>query len=204
MLLNFKESQKILSRYEIPMVDSLILENQEGLDAALNDLGFPVVMKIDSKETAHKTDIGGVKTGIENKEDAEKIFDDLFKIESGAVIVQKQTEGEEIIVGGKRDAVFGPVVMIGLGGILVEIYKDIVFKLAPLEKKGALEMIEEIKGKKILEGFRGRPVVNKESLAEVLVKTSSLLHEEPQIKELDFNPVLSGEASLVCDVKIII
>lgn len=204
MLLNFKESWEILNRYQIPLVESFSVTSKEELSSALEKLNFPVVMKIDSKEIVHKTDQGGVKLNITNKEEAEKNLEELLTICNEGVIVQKQIIGEEIIIGGKKDRSFGPVIMIGLGGVLVEIYKDIVFRLAPLDKEEALSMIEDIKGKKILEGFRGRPQVNKDSLAEVLVKTSRLLEKETQIKELDFNPVLARESSLVCDIKLIV
>lgn len=204
MLLNFTESQEILNRYQIPVVESFSVTNREELYLALEKLDFPLVMKIDSKEIVHKTDQGGVKLNITNKEDAERTLEELLTVCDEGVTVQKQIAGEEIIIGGKKDRSFGPVIMIGLGGVLVEIYKDIVFRLAPLEKEEALSMIEDIKGKKILEGFRGRPKVNKDSLAEVIVKTSHLLEKETQIKELDFNPVLARESSLVCDIKLIV
>ncbi|MGM0482243.1 MAG: acetate--CoA ligase family protein [Patescibacteria group bacterium] len=205
MLLNFKESQEILQRYDIPLLKTTPVKNHEELSEVLKSINFPIVMKVDSKEIAHKTEVGGVVTDIKNEEEAFMAMEELMKIESGGVLVQEQTEGEEVIIGGKRDKCFGPVVMVGLGGITVEIYKDIVFRLAPMEKQEALEMLEEIKGKKILEGFRGRPPINKDSLADILVKTSHLLKEEDSIQELDFNPVLSGGySSLVCDVKLIL
>ena len=204
MLLNFKESLNILERYDIPLVESFVVDNRESLLEALERVGFPAVMKIDSKEIVHKTDIGGVKLGIDSEEVAFSALEELLNINGSGVIVQKHTEGEEVIIGGKKDEVFGPIIMVGLGGVLVEIYKDIVFRLAPLDKSEAVDMIEDIKGKSILEGFRGRPVANKDLLAELLVKTSHLLEEEQQIKELDFNPVLVGESSLVCDVKLVV
>lgn len=204
MLLNYKESLNILDRYDIPLVESFVVDSQESLLSALEKVGFPAVMKIDSKEIVHKSDKGGVKLGIDSENAALLALEELLSIDGSGVIVQKHTKGEEVIIGGKRDGVFGPIVMVGLGGILVEIYKDIVFRLAPLNRDEALGMIEEIKGKTILEGFRGRPVANKESLAELLVKTSSLLEEEKEVKELDFNPVLVGESSLVCDVKLMV
>ncbi|MGM0629453.1 MAG: acetate--CoA ligase family protein [Patescibacteria group bacterium] len=205
MLLNFKESQEILQRYDIPLLKTALANNHEELSEILKSIDFPIVMKVDSKEIAHKTEAGGVITDIENEEEASMAMEELLRIESEGVLIQKQTEGEEVIIGGKRDECFGPVVMVGLGGITVEIYKDIVFRLAPMEKQEALEMLEEIRGKKILEGFRGRPPINKDSLADILVKTSHLLKEEGSIQELDFNPVLSGEySSLVCDVKLIL
>jgi hypothetical protein len=204
MLLSFKESWEILNRYEIPLVESYVVKNKEDLSLMLEKLNFPVVMKIDSKEIVHKTDQGGVRLNITNEDEAFKNLDELLIICNEGVVVQEQTIGEEIIVGGKKDESFGPIIMIGLGGILVEIYKDIVFRLAPLNHTEASDMIEDIKGKKILEGFRGRPKVNKDSLAELIVKTSHLLEKESGIKELDFNPVLSADRSLVCDVKLIV
>lgn len=204
MLLNFNDSQKILERYEIPLVDSRVIGNEEELLEALNELGQPVVMKIDpdTKESAHKTELGGVKVNLTNPEEAKQALSELLEIEP-RIIVQKQISGEEIIIGGQQDEVFGPTVMFGLGGVLVEIYEDIVFRLAPIDLEEARMMIEEIRGKQLLEGFRGREPVNKESLADILVKTGRLLAEEEQIRELDFNPIIGTDQPLVCDVKLI-
>ncbi|MFP4022232.1 MAG: acetate--CoA ligase family protein [Candidatus Paceibacterota bacterium] len=205
MLLSFQESKELLDKYQIPLLKSAMAGNEEELQSVLDDFDFPVVMKLDAPDMVHKTDKGGVKLGIQDRKEATKALKELLNInESGQVVIQPQSEGQEIIIGGKRDDIFGPVIMIGLGGIFVEIYQDIVFRLAPIDKEEAFLMLEDIKGKKILEGFRGHPAVNKEALAEILVRTSELLENEEQIKELDLNPVLVSDTSSVCDVKLIV
>ncbi|MFP4539482.1 MAG: acetate--CoA ligase family protein [Candidatus Paceibacterota bacterium] len=205
MLLSFQESKELLDKYQIPLLKSAMAGNEEELQSVLDDFDFPVVMKLDAPDMVHKTDKGGVKLGIQDREDATVALKELLNInENGQVVIQPQSEGQEIIIGGKRDDIFGPVIMIGLGGIFVEIYQDIVFRLAPIDKEEAFLMLEDIKGKKILEGFRGHPAVNKEALAEILVRTSELLENEEQIKELDLNPVLVSDTSSVCDVKLIV
>lgn len=204
MLLDFKQSQDILKRYGIPIAESFVVENETELFEALKIIEFPLVMKTDSKEVVHKTDQGGVILNIKSKEKALKALEKLLEIGKDKVIVQRQVKGEEVIIGGKKDPIFGPVVMFGMGGVLVEVYKDIVFRLAPLEKNDALEMIEEIKAKKILEGYRGKEVVNKDELSDIIVKTSQIIFNEEEIEELDFNPVMVGRESVVCDVRIIV
>ncbi|MFP4617123.1 MAG: acetate--CoA ligase family protein [Candidatus Paceibacterota bacterium] len=205
MLLSFQESKELLDKYQIPLLKSAMAGNEEELQSVLDDFDFPVVMKLDAPDMVHKTDKGGVKLGIQDRKEATIALKELLNInESGQVVIQPQSEGQEIIIGGKRDDIFGPVIMIGLGGIFVEIYQDIVFRLAPIDKEEAFLMLEDIKGKKILEGFRGHPAVNKEALAEILVRTSELLENEEQIKELDLNPVLVSDTSSVCDVKLIV
>lgn len=205
MLLSFQESKELLDKYQIPLLKSAMAGNEEELQSVLDDFDFPVVMKLDAPDMVHKTDKGGVRLGIQDRKEATIALKELLNInENGQVVIQSQSEGQEIIIGGKRDDIFGPVIMIGLGGIFVEIYQDIVFRLAPINKEEAFLMLEDIKGKKILEGFRGHPAVNKEALAEILVRTSELLENEEQIKELDLNPVLVSDTSSVCDVKLIV
>lgn len=205
MLLSFQESKELLDKYQIPLLKSAMAGNEEELQSVLDDFDFPVVMKLDAPDMVHKTDKGGVRLGIQDRKEATIALKELLNInENGQVVIQSQSEGQEIIIGGKRDDIFGPVIMIGLGGIFVEIYQDIVFRLAPIDKEEAFLMLEDIKGKKILEGFRGHPAVNKEALAEILVRTSELLENEEQIKELDLNPVLVSDTSSVCDVKLIV
>lgn len=202
-LLPYLESQNILHQYDLNSVETRVVEKEEDLALALKELGWPVVMKTDHEELIHKTEAGGVKTNLQTEEEAQQAWQELHTLHP-RVVIQKQIRGEEIIIGGKRDEVFGPVLMVGLGGVLVEIYQDIAFRLAPVTKNEALAMIEEIKGKKLLEGFRGRRVIDKEELAAMIVKTGDLLVQEEQIQELDFNPVIAAEQLLICDIKIIL
>jgi len=202
-LLPYTESRLLLEKYDLPIVATRVVENQQELEEALVELGFPLVMKIDSEEVVHKTEQGGVRVGIGDRQEAEEVFQELSELHP-RVLLQQQIEGEEIIIGGKRDEVFGPVVMAGLGGVLVEVYKDVAFRLAPPEKEQARQMLEELRGKKLLQGYRGRRPVNQDALAELIVKTGELLHQETRIQELDFNPVIAAEELLICDVKIMV
>ncbi len=204
MLLSFKEGEEILKKYQIPLVRSFLVNKKEELPQIIEEIGFPLVMKIDSGEIFHRTEKGGVITGIKSEKEALEGLERLLSIEKvQGVIVQKEVSGVEIVIGGKRDSVFGPVVMVGLGGILVELLKETVFRLAPLEEAEALDMIEEMRGNEILDGFRGKERVERKDLANLLYKTSLLIKEEEDIKELDFNPVIAGKEILVCDLKIV-
>jgi acyl-CoA synthetase (NDP forming) len=212
MLLSFDKTQKLLSQYKIPFIKSRLAKNKLEALRFGELIGYPVVLKIVSSEILHKTDINGVKLNIKNPGELKKSFDEIIKsIKQKApkakvegVLVQKQKEGTEIIIGTKRDPVFGPVIMFGLGGIFVEVFKDVSFRLAPITEKEAKEMIKEIKGYKILAGFRGRKPVNLKKLAEILVNLSKLIQKEKNIKEIDLNPVIVNEIeAMVVDAKIL-
>ena len=206
MLLDFNDSRQILDSYQLPLVDSRVISTDQELDQAVEELGLPVVMKIDAQDpdTAHKTDLGGVKVGLTDQEQARQALNELQALGDHQVVIQKQIAGEEMIVGGRQDEVFGPIVMVGLGGVLVEIYQDIVFRLAPIDQSEAHRMIDEIRGRKILEGYRGRQTVNKDQLAEIITQTSKLLSDNQHIKELDLNPVMGFDELFICDVKIFV
>jgi acetate---CoA ligase (ADP-forming) len=170
-------------------------------------LGFPLVLKIISKEIIHKFDVGGVRINIKNFEDLKENYLDLernFKDKIEGIIVQKMIkEGYELILGAKRDEKFGPIILFGLGGIYVEVLKDITFRLAPIREFSAYRMIEEIKGYEILKGARGQKGVNIEKLAESIERISQLIVDLEDIKEIDINPIIANEEdSFVVDVRI--
>lgn len=210
MLLDFKKTKEIISLYKIPFCQTEIFESKERAVLFAERIGYPVVLKISSQSIAHKTDVGGVKTGISNKEDLRKAWDEMSdnKKIRGRIegfLVQKQIKGVEVFLGLKQDAQFGPVLMFGLGGTFVEVLKDISFRVAPVNLEEAKGMIGEIKGYKILEGYRGQEAVDKDKLASLIVNLSDLSLAKREIKEIDFNPVISnGKESLVCDARIII
>lgn len=208
MMLGFYQTKKLLQKYKIPLVKGEIISTK---DEALNfakKYNFPLVLKIFSPEILHKTDIGGVILNIDNQNLLLKSWQKikhLAKRKNAQILIQKQIEGKQIIAGAKCDQVFGPVVVFGLGGIFVEVLKDVSFRIAPITKKEAKEMIKEIKGYKILEGTRGEKGVNINKIAEILVNLSKLISNEKQIKEIDLNPVIVNEKeALVVDAKIII
>jgi len=207
MILRFEEATKLLKTYKIPIIKTRKIKKLEEVLNIGNKWGFPLVLKLDSAEILHKTDIGGVITNIQNKKELTKAWQKIKKVATkykSDVIVQPYIKGVEIIIGAKKDAVFGPVVMFGLGGIFVEVFRDVSFRVTPLSKKEAQKMIEEIKGYQILKGYRGQKPVNVEQLAEILVSISQIMQNEKNIQEIDLNPVIATEKkALVVDAKII-
>ncbi len=171
---------------------------EEAIQAA-RSIGYPVVLKIVSPDISHKTDVGGVKLDIKDDRGVEyaynKIIGDVTKRRPDArihgILVQEMAiPATEVIVGGLRDPQFGPVVMFGLGGIFVEIFKDVSFRIAPIEEYEALDMIHEIKGAGILKGFRNREAADISALAQTIVQVSGIMVAREEIKEIDLNPVL--------------
>jgi len=180
---------------------------------AANRIGYPIVLKIVSPQILHKSDAGGVIVGVEDDQGIRDGFKKIVKnakaynadAEITGILVQEMApNGTEIIVGSTTDPTFGPTLMFGLGGIFVEILKDVSFRVAPITERDAAEMIEEIKAVKILDGARGMPPCHKPTLAEILHKTSKMLMENPEIKELDMNPILAyPDSAMIVDARII-
>ncbi len=176
-------------------------------------IGYPVVMKVVSRQVVHKSDVGGVRVGLKDASEVKaayvKISETVCAAEPSAVIegilVCKQAqEGVELVIGATQDGIFGPTIMFGLGGVFVEVLKDVSFRICPLKKKDAVEMIEEIKGYPILKGTRGKAALDIEALIELLLKVSNLLMETPGIVEMDFNPVRIYEKGVqVLDVRVL-
>jgi acetyl-CoA synthetase (ADP-forming) len=211
MQLDFDSTRKLLEKYKIPLVNSLLAKTKEESIKLSKKIGFPLVLKISSPEIIHKSDIGGVKAGIENKEELEKAYDEIInnvskkKAKIDGIIVQKMEEGKEIIVGMKNDPQFGATIMFGLGGVFVEVLKDVSFRITPVDKKEALKMIKEIKSYKILEGIRGEKGVNIDALVNIITKTSDMVIKNKKIIELDFNPIIVDEKkATVVDARIIV
>jgi acetyltransferase len=180
------------------------------------DMTFPVVMKIVSPQILHKSDAGGVIVGLENQEEVKRAFnqivDSAAKYDPNAVIdgvlVQKMAlPGTETILGMNRYPIFGPLLMFGLGGIYVEVFEDVVFRLAPIGRNEARRMIHEIKGFKLFEGFRGRPKADLEVIEKAMVSLSDMVMNHPEISEMDINPLMiheQGKGATVADCRIIL
>ena len=207
-------SGKLLTSYGIPIPPAYVAENAEKAVKFAQELGFPVVLKVISAQIIHKSDAGGVITNIDKKE---KVGEAFYRILENArkynpeakvegIYVQKMVPpGREVIIGIVKDKQFGPVVMFGLGGIFVEIFKDVVFRVAPIDKKEAREMIDEVKGLAILQGVRGEKPVDFNSLSKAIANTSRLAIDFPQIEQLDINPVcLYPEEIYALDTRIIL
>ncbi len=188
------ESKQLLAAYQIPVTREALVNNPEGLLRAAHKIGYPVVLKGCAPQIVHKTEKGLVKVDIRNDAEARTAFEEILAGMNGSgnsVLVQAMVKGQrELVMGLNRDPQFGPCVMFGLGGIFTEILKDIAFRIAPLEKREALEMMQDIKAKKILEPIRGMPAADKNLLADMLIKIGRIGLELEMIKEIDINPII--------------
>lgn len=192
--------REILGAYGIPLNPSRLAANRGEAAAAAKSIGYPAVLKLWSPDVVHKSDVGGVRLGIQSEEEAARAFDEIAaalrqaepKARFGGVTVERMVSGGvETIIGMTRDPSFGPVVLFGLGGVSVELLRDVSLRLAPLTDIDADEMVREIRGYRLLEGYRGSPAVDVAGLHEILHRVSLLAIENPEIVELDLNPVLA-------------
>ncbi len=208
-MLSEYESKKLLAHYGIPVTREIVVENLRQLKDAVSQIGYPLVLKAHSAQVAHKTEKGLVHVDIRNQEEAENAFKAILEKledEDKAVLVQEMVKGQrELVVGLTRDSQFGPCVMFGLGGIFTEILKDVSFRVAPLEKKDALEMMKEIKAHKILESVRGMPPADIELLSQILITVGQIGLEIEEIKEIDINPIiLRGGGPVAVDALVVL
>lgn len=201
MLLDIVKSLKALEKEGIKTARHEVAKDLKGAIDACKRIGYPVVMKAVSEKISHKTEAGAVIVGIKTEPEAAHAAKRLLEL--GPVLVQEMVSGIEVIIGSKRDPVFGPVVMFGLGGIFVELYKDVSFRVAPITRPEALKMMAETKGYKLLTGFRGKKGdVGK--VADILVKVSKYVHDN-RIEELDINPLMVRETDAVAvDARVVV
>ena len=193
------ESKELIAAFGITTARHTVTASVKEAIQAATSIGYPIVLKIVSPDISHKTDVGGVKVGIKDAEGVKAAYEEIMKnvnmkmpdarIE-GILVEEMATPSTEVIVGGLRDPQFGPAVMFGLGGIFVEVYKDVSFRIAPLEEYDAIDMIHEIKGSKILKGFRNTESLDITSVAQTILKVSNIMVSLEEIKEIDLNPVL--------------
>jgi len=208
------EAKIICSEYGIPVTKFRVALNQKEASKFADEIGYPVVLKIVSPDIIHKSDAGGVmvnlKTSTEVAEGYNKILENIKKYKADAkiagVLVQEMAPNSiEVIVGAIKDPQFGQTVMFGLGGIFVEILKDVNFRIAPLNVDDAKEMITELKAYPLLKGFRNTPPSDIDTLVSILCNTSRLVMDNPEIKELDLNPVLAYQnGAKTVDARIIL
>ncbi len=210
-----EEGYEVLSSYGFSTPRSFLgTTEEECTRAARDEIGYPVVMKIVSPDIIHKSDAGGVKVGLKNDDEVRAAFKEISnnakKYKSNArikgILVQEMiTSAKEIILGSKKDPLFGPLIMVGLGGIYVEILKDVVFRLAPIDEHEAEKMVESIRSIKLLKGIRGEPPSDLAAVVDCLQRLSQLIIDFPEIEEFDINPLLvleRGKGVRVADVRI--
>ncbi len=213
-LLTEIESKDLLEEAGIPVAKAKLARTRSQAISLSKEMGFPVALKIVSPDVIHKSDSGGVKLGLRNATQVSKAYSDILSSVKQrhpdariyGVSVQKMARpGIEVIIGMTKDAQFGPVLMFGLGGILVEVLKDVAFRIVPLTKRDAREMIKEIKGYPLLQGYRGQEPADIAFLEELLIKVSNFIEKNPEIKELDLNPVFAYRSGAVAvDARVIL
>lgn len=208
------EAKQILDEAGIKCTDTRLAVSKEEAVSLSEEIGYPVVLKISSVDITHKSDAGGVKVNVADSAAVKKAFDEIMSsarqrfpnADIEGISVQKMArQGIEVITGMTRDPSFGPVLMFGLGGVMVEVLKDVSFKIVPLNRKDAVDMIREIRGYKILEGYRGQEPADIEYLEDMILKLSGFIEKTTGIKELDMNPVFAfKDGAVVVDARIVL
>ncbi len=205
------EAKEILKEMQIPLPPSKLAQNEDEAIEAAKNFGFPVVMKVMSPQVLHKTDSKAVIINIQTEDEVKAVFEDFKKrfenVSVAGILVEKMVKpGIELIVGSQIDKTFGPVILVGPGGVFVEALKDVVFRMCPTTKDAALNAINEIKTQKLFDGFRGMAKVDKDKLADLIVKLSELAWQyKDYIAEMDINPIIANEDGLYpVDARIIL
>ena len=208
------ESKQVLEEAGVPTATARLAKTAEEAVNAAKEFGYPTVLKVVSADVTHKSDVGGVKLGLDSPEAVTAAFAEIVeavkkrqpdaRIEG--VAVQKMARpGIEVIVGMSKDPQFGPVLMFGLGGILVEVLKDVAFRIVPLEPRDARQMVREIKGFPVLQGFRGQEPADLEALEKLILTVSTFVEAHPEIEELDLNPVFAyKDGAIAVDARIVV
>jgi 4-hydroxybutyryl-CoA synthetase (ADP-forming) len=211
-----EEGYEVLEAYGFPTPKSILCTTEQGCFNAVRQIGYPLVMKIVSPDIIHKSDAGGVKVGIKTDDELRNSFrtitENALKYTLDAkikgVLVQEMVKSaKETILGASQDPTFGPVIMFGLGGIYVEVLKDVVFRIVPIDEQEAINMVESIKTIKLLKGVRGEKSSDLKAIADSLQRLSQLVVDFPEIKEFDINPLLvleEGKGARVVDARIIL
>jgi acyl-CoA synthetase (NDP forming) len=208
------EAKELLKKAGIPVVETRLARTKKEAAVLSQQTGFPVVLKIVSPDISHKSDVGGVKVGLENITQVNTAYSEIMAsvkqkqpaADIQGVAVQKMARpGVEVIIGMSQDPQFGPVLMFGLGGILVEVLKDVSFRLVPVAPIDAAEMVREIKGYPLLEGYRGQEPADIKALEKLIVKISRFVEKNPHIRELDLNPVFAySDGAIAADARIVL
>ncbi len=208
------EAKRLITKYRVSTPRfSVCLAEQEAVEAA-ERLGYPVVMKIVSPDIIHKTEVGGVVVGVANPEQVRERYNEILRSVGlkapaarivGMLVQRMAPPSTEVIVGALRDPQFGPAVMFGLGGVFVELLNDVSFRVAPIDKDEAWEMMQEVKGIPLLTGYRGSRPLDVKAVARTLASVSGMITELDEIEQMDLNPVMVYESGVsVVDARIIL
>ena len=208
------EAKALLSAWKIDVPASMIVKVEDDLRSALKKVSPPYILKVISPDILHKSNVGGVITDLKGAEDISAALNEInrnikkmaphAKIE-GFLIEEMAPKGVEVIIGGINDPQFGPAVMFGIGGVGVELLKDVTFRLAPIKRKEALEMMKEIKGYPLLTGYRGMKPIDIRELADTIAKVSQIISELDGVKEIEINPLIASEKGIIAvDARVVL
>jgi len=208
------EAKTICTEYDIPVTKFKLAKNEAEAVRFADEIGYPVVLKIISPDIIHKSDVGGVIVNLKDAKDVRNAYKQISKNVRkhkakarivGVLIQEMVPSSTEVIVGAIKDPQFGPAIMFGLGGIFVEVLKDVTFRVAPIAEDEAQEMISEVKAYPLLKGYRNTPPVDIDAITKILLSTSRLVMEHQEIKELDLNPIMVYEkGAKTVDARIIL
>ncbi len=210
------EAYEALRAYGLPVPKAGLARNSEEAVQISEEIGYPVVLKVVSPDIVHKSDVGGVVVGLNNQSEVRDAFNRIFKNVGekapnarvyGILVQEMVPNGLEVIVGSTRDPTFGPLILFGLGGIFVEVLRDVSFRIVPLTRYDAETMIGEIKSAKLLEGYRGQPPRDKAALTDILLKLSKFVESVSEVKDVDLNPIMLyevGKGAKIADARIIL
>jgi acyl-CoA synthetase (NDP forming) len=212
--LTTEETRALLTAMRLPIPPGGLAHTAEEATALARKIGFPVAVKLASHQIVHKTEMGGVRLNLKNERSVREAFeairarvvqDNRLDSMEGVLVQPMLTGGVEVMVGATHDPLFGPLIAFGLGGIHVEILGDVRFRITPLTDRDAAEMVREIKGYRLLQGYRGHPPADTEAIEEVLLRVSRLVEEIPEISELDLNPIFAlppGQGCKIVDARV--
>ncbi len=213
-LLNEVEAKQVLREAGVSVTATTLASSPDEAAKQAEAAGYPVVLKVVSPDIAHKSDAGGVKLNLNNAGDVKAAYAEIIASCKKAVpnahvvgvaVQHMAPQGTEVIIGMTTDSQFGPVMMFGLGGIMVEVLKDVSFRLVPLTDRDAGQMINEIKGRPILDGVRGQPASDIAALKSTIVKVAQFVEDHPEVRELDLNPVFAyPDGAIAVDARIIV
>ena len=210
------EAQKILQAYGLKAPDTQLAESADQAVEQATAMGFPVVLKVASPDILHKTDVGGVRVGLETAEEVRDAFDLItYRAQRylpdarlwGCAVQKMVPSGIEMLVGMNRDPQFGPLVTLAMGGIYVEVFRDAAFRLAPFSPVEAEQMLGELRASALLEGVRGEPPADRAALIDALLRVGQLVTDFPEIEELDINPFVAyeeGQGGIALDMRLVL
>lgn len=213
-MLDELESKHLLRDAGIPIVETRLARNEDDAVHISGDLGYPVALKVASREIAHKSDVGGVHLGLKDEIAVRSAYQAIMtavkkhqpsaKV-SGVTVQRMALPGIELIIGMSHDPNFGPVMLFGLGGTLVEVLDDVVLRVLPIDRRDASMMLSELRGRPLLDGFRGKPGASLPALEDLLLRVSDFVAHHPEIRELDLNPVIAyPDGNLVVDARAVV